>query len=88
MAELINYMETIVFNKLDVLLKNQEDICKCEQCRLDIAALALNVLPPRYVVTDKGKIYARIDTLETQFEIDVLLAIEKAIQLVRQNPRH
>ena len=35
-----------------------------EQCRLDIAAIAYNSLPPRYVVTSKGASYARADLLK------------------------
>ena len=63
-------------------------MCTCEQCRLDIAALALNGLPPRYVVTNKGASYARADLLEMQKYVDVIGAVTKAIKLVKDHPRH
>ena len=51
----------------------------CEQCRLDIAAIALNSLS-RYVVTPKGASYARADLLEMQKYVDVIGAVTKARQ--------
>lgn len=88
MAELVNYMEKLVFGKLNEVLVTRKDICKCEQCRLDIAAIALNNLAPRYIVTDRGKIYTKLDMMETQFGVDVLMAISKGLNIVAANPRH
>ncbi|NLK69351.1 MAG: late competence development ComFB family protein [Clostridiaceae bacterium] len=86
-AELKNYMEEIVSNYLDVVLKDI-NMCKCEKCKLDVAAKALNDLPPKYVVTKKGEVYSKIDNLKLQFEVDVILAITKAAVLVKRNPKH
>lgn len=47
--EFRNYMEELVICVLDEILARQEIGCKCQRCRLDIAALALNNLPPKYV---------------------------------------
>ena len=49
---------------------------------------ALNDLPPKYVVTEKGELYSKINTLEQQFEVDVVAAITKAAVLVKRRPRH
>jgi len=87
MPVLQNLMEEIVLKAIDELVTSQ-DVCKCEQCRLDIAAIALNNLPPRYVVTPKGASYARADFLEIQKYIDVIGAITKAVKLVKEHPRH
>lgn len=87
MPVLQNLMEKIVSDAVEELLVGK-DMCKCEQCRLDIAALALNDLPPRYVVTPKGASYARADLLEIQKYVDVIGAITKAIKLVQEHPRH
>jgi competence protein ComFB len=81
-------MEKLVFNKLNEVLATRNDICKCDQCRLDIAAIALNSLAPRYIVTEKGKIYAKIDMMETQFGVDILMAISKGLSIVAAKPRH
>jgi competence protein ComFB len=82
-----NYMEEIVLNSMDDILKDI-NMCKCERCRMDIAAKALNDLPPQYVVTRIGEIYSRINNLKIQFEVDIISAITKAAILVKRNPRH
>lgn len=87
MPHIKNYMEEIVFKQIKDVLKDIE-ICTCEKCTMDIAALALNNLPPKYVVTEKGELYSKIDTLKQQFEVDVIAAITKAAVTVKRNPRH
>ena len=86
--ELKNYMEEVVLQKIDSVIARYPYCCKCEQCRLDIAALALNNLPPRYVSTHKGDIFVRIQEMEGKNDVDVIQAIAKAIEIVGKNPRH
>ena len=86
--ELKNYMEEVVLQKIDSVIARYPDCCKCEQCRLDISALALNNLPPRYVSTHKGDIFVRIQEMEGKNDVDVIQAIAKAIEIVGKNPRH
>ncbi len=87
MPVLHNLMESTVKELINDLMA-KENMCTCEQCRLDVAALALNNLPPRYVVSPKGASYARADLLELQKYVDVIGAITKAIRLVKEHPRH
>lgn len=87
MPVLHNLMESTVKELINDLIA-KENMCTCEQCRLDVAALALNNLPPRYVVSPKGASYARADLLELQKYVDVIGAITKAIRLVKEHPRH
>jgi len=87
MYRLKNYMEELVATKTDELLKLM-NICKCEKCRLDIIAIALNELPTKYVVSEIGELYTKLNELEVQFEIDVETAIVKAAVLVSKNPKH
>ncbi|HHT45883.1 MAG TPA: late competence development ComFB family protein [Firmicutes bacterium] len=87
MPVLQNLMEETVLQAIEGLM-NKENMCTCEQCRLDVAAIALNNLPSRYVVTPKGASYARADLLELQKYVDVIGAITKAIKLVKEHPRH
>ena len=82
-----NYMEEVVFNYIDRLIKNSP-YCTCALCRTDIAAYVLNRLPPKYVVTEKGQVYSKLSELQQQFEVDVTIAIMKAIQVVGINPKH
>jgi len=84
-----NYMEEVVDSTLDeILAHHADDICTCERCRLDVMALALNHLPPKYVVTDMGYIYTRVNELESQFKADITVAVTNAIKIIRKNPRH
>lgn len=85
--KLVNYMEIIVFQLLDEVLA-KKDICKCERCQLDIAAIALNNLPHKYVVSSKGKAYAKTDILNEQLRTDVTVEILKAIDVVSKKPNH
>lgn len=87
MAELKNYMEVIVKHQMKDVLKDI-DMCKCEKCVLDIAAIALNELKPKYIVSEKGELYSKLDTLKKQFDVDVTAVIAKAALIVKRNPRH
>lgn len=88
MAHLKNYMEEIVFHQIKDILKDINNMCSCEQCIMDIAAIALNDLPPKYVVTEKGEVYSKISALKQQFDVDVIAAITKAAVIVKRKPKH
>ncbi len=87
MLQMNNYMEEIVNDMIDDILRDMKT-CSCERCRIDIAAKALNDLPPQYVVTRKGEVYSKINNLRAQFEVDVIAAITKAAILVKRYPNH
>jgi competence protein ComFB len=87
MAQIKNYMEEIVFSLIKEVL-DDINVCTCDKCILDIAAIALNELPSRYIVSEKGELYSKINSLRQQFEVDVISAIAKAAVLVKRNPRH
>ncbi|MCX7780940.1 MAG: late competence development ComFB family protein [Negativicutes bacterium] len=86
--QLKNFMEELVWEQLDKILSTKDDICKCEKCRYDIAALTLNTLPPRYFVTDIGETLTRVKSLEQQFATDVVAALVNAIIIVKSRPHH
>ena len=86
--ELKNYMEDFVLQKLDSVLKLYPDCCDCPRCRQDIAILALNHLPPKYVSTDKGGIFARLEQMSISCDIEVLEEVAQAIEIVSEHPRH
>ncbi len=81
-----NYMEEIVEEKLQDILSKYKDVCKCEKCVLDVKALALNHLPTRYGVTEKGKVFAKLDAMDNQLKIDVTNQLIQAIEIVCKNP--
>jgi competence protein ComFB len=82
-----NYMEDCVNDMMDGIL-SEINYCKCEKCRYDISAIALNSLPAKYVVTKRGQLYTRLDALQNQFDVDIISAITKAAVIVNRSPRH
>lgn len=85
--KLQNVMEDFVTQKLREVLDDL-DCCKCKLCQEDIATYALNRLKPKYVRTDKGRAFAKVDTLSNQFEVDLLAAIYEGAAIVRAHPHH
>ena len=83
-----NFMEDVVKNLLEVLMAERSDICNCEKCRLDIMAVALNKLQPKYVVTEKGRVYLKLTELELQFRADVARELTKSIEFVKTHQKH
>ncbi|WP_027363692.1 late competence development ComFB family protein [Desulfotruncus alcoholivorax] len=89
---IINYPEVAVKELIDevldsYILKNPST-CRCERCRNDIMALALNNLPVKYVVTDHGRIYTKAVYDQIGGKAQVIAALTSAIQIVQKNPRH
>lgn len=83
-----NLMEEEVLLAIEKILKPMEDVCKCEKCKNDMAAIALNNLKPNYVVTEKGYLYNKANNMNFQFGTDVTTAVIKAIEIVKSNPQH
>ena len=86
--ELINFIEDVVTYYVDEVTKKDKTFCGCSRCRLDVIAIALNDVKPKYVVTTKGYAYARMGELQAQFKADTIVAVTKALKTVREHPRH
>lgn len=82
-----NYMEHFVVNLMPDVIQNI-DMCDCEHCKMDVMAITLNNVKPKYIVTDKGELYAKLSSLQSQFQADVVTEITKACVTVASNPRH
>lgn len=64
------------------LAERYKDFCSCPRCKCDIAAIALNYLPPHYIVeTETGKEYGSPWVM-------VETAVTEAIDRVMENPNH
>lgn len=83
-----NTMEEFVKQNIDAVLRMCSDCCSCEKCKEDIMALALNHLPPKYVSTHKGDLFARIAAMDPVDKAFIIQEIAKAIQIVHKVPRH
>ncbi len=89
MYNLKNFSETEVTRRLEEILNEYDNICKCEKCKLDIKAIALNSLSTKYIVSEQGEIYTKaLNEVNKQEAINVTTAITKAIGIVSANPKH
>jgi competence protein ComFB len=80
----VNAMELYVLGKLNEVLE-RFSCCRCDRCRKDIVALALNKLPPKYMVLAEGEPQPEITP---QLSAQVITAMIQAVIKVRANPRH
>ena len=83
---LVNLMEELVISRLDSTL-DRFNCCKCDKCKKDIAALALNRLKPRYVVMKEGEQEKRRKA-ELENGSEVTGALVQAILVVKKAPWH
>ena len=86
LSDLTNQMEDFVFNELEHQLATiaDEDICKCNDCILDMACYALNNVSPMYRSSLMGSLYAKVET--DKVSKSVRSNVSEAIQKISQNP--
>jgi len=86
---LINEAEQLVISELEKQLaeENNQDICKCQDCILDMATLALNNVAPKYRSSYTGVIYAQ-QYYSGKHRDEIVNSVKKAIEKVKKNPSH
>jgi competence protein ComFB len=86
---LINETENLVIEELERQLSKErnDEICKCHDCILDMAALALNSIPAAYRSSLTGIIYAQ-RLHNGDFKEKVEKSVAMAIKRVGGNPSH
>ncbi|WP_312643339.1 late competence development ComFB family protein [Hydrogenoanaerobacterium sp.] len=82
-----NVMEAIVAQKLDQIIDTL-GCCQCELCKWDIICYVLNRIPPKYVITHEGELFSKLDTVNQQYEMDVVSLLTQAAKTIKTNPRH
>jgi len=88
-VQLVNFMEDAVKKALEEMLQSEpfKSDPLDEKTKLDVLAYTLNHLPPKYVVTEKGHLFTRINELKQQFNTDIVVELSKAISHIKANPR-
>lgn len=86
--KVVNIVEKMVFDAMEEVLEHKPDICKCDKCRADIVAYALNRLQPRYVASEKGGTMAKAAYLEKTIQVALLVAVTEAVEQISTHPRH
>lgn len=77
----------IVIDLLAEILERDNTICHCEQCILDIVAITLNELQPRYRVGLLGAIDSNGWT-EKELREKITSTLHYAVMRVTENPHH
>ena len=88
MTGIKNAMEDAVEYHLNQVLSTMPQICSCENCKLDMAAYALNRLRPQYVRTDTGALYQKLNNSSPQAKVEILTEVTKAIEVIGAKPHH
>ena len=81
---LINLREQSVADRLDEVF-SKFNCCRCDKCRCDVAALALNNLSPQYVVASPDDIPTLLKECSSN---DISAALVKAVLFVKGHPKH
>lgn len=83
---LVNEAENLVIEELgrQLSLPANRDVCRSQDCVLDMAAYALNLVPPLYRANLLGRIYAQ--ALDQEHGAAIQRAVEQAIAKVSSNP--
>jgi competence protein ComFB len=88
-----NTIEDVVFRAIDeicdTLNKDKADeVCICDQCRLDTACFVLNRTAPHYIVSNRGVARVEQESIKRQqLEADVVSLIYEGIRRVSHNQR-
>ena len=84
-----NEAEKLVLGELGRQLEvYSEHFCRCNECVMDMAAMALNAVKPLYRVSLLGTLYTANAMDEKAYATSVREAVFNAIEKVRKNPSH
>jgi competence protein ComFB len=86
---LVNESEKLVLRELENQLEAYEgNICRCNDCVVDMAAMALNAVKPFYRFSLLGTLYAAQAMDDQSYADSVKQAVTHAIEKVCKNPSH
>ncbi|MDR2177922.1 MAG: late competence development ComFB family protein [Treponema sp.] len=84
-----NEAEKLVIHELERQLEAcKDEICRCNDCVVDMAALSLNSVKPLYRFSLLGTQYALQAMNEKSYADSVQKAVAQAIERVSKNPSH
>jgi len=84
-----NEAEQLVLLELEKQLEAYTgELCRCNDCVVDMAAIALNTVKPLYRFSLLGTLYTAQAMSETDYADSVRQAVSTAIEKVKQNPSH
>ncbi len=82
-----NITKALVEAKVDKYIK-LFGLCSCDRCRIDVIALALSNLPPKYVVAREHEMVPMLSVCETKYNAAIVSQVMNACKVVMEHPRH
>jgi competence protein ComFB len=84
-----NEAEQLVYGELEAqLAEADEGICRCNDCVMDMAAMALNNVKPLYRFSILGTLYAAQAKSDQAYSDNIRQQVANAIAKVSSNPSH
>ncbi|MDR0411646.1 MAG: late competence development ComFB family protein [Treponema sp.] len=85
-----NKAENLVFEELERQLESYpEEICMCNECVIDMSAIALNSVKPLYCHSILGTLYmTQVMNEDEEYAQSIREAVGMAINRVKHNPGH
>ncbi len=82
-----NRAEEMVFEAIEKALEEDVEMCRCEECVLDLAAYALNHVTPRYYTSLLAPL--RQDPLAAhKAQVEIELAVAAGKKKLKSHPHH
>ena len=75
------------FRAVDAILRRQDKVCDCWNCRCDMVAFALNRYPARYGVEHRGQTHL-FELDREQIRVELSSFLERAVNVVTTVPHH
>ncbi|MDR2782508.1 MAG: late competence development ComFB family protein [Treponema sp.] len=91
LENLRNEAERLIFEEISKQIEAfpAGEICTCNECIIDIAAIALNGVKPFYRHSLLGTLYAlEALNIDAEYAESIRVAVTQAIEKVKNNPAH
>jgi competence protein ComFB len=82
-----NESKELVYERVEKLLGERDDFCKCEICVLDLVAFVLNRVTPRYTTSMLGNLHPD-GILMKKIQLEIDLALQAGLRQLRKHPHH
>jgi competence protein ComFB len=76
-----------VYGRVERLLAERQDVCKCETCVLDLVAYTLNHVRPHYQTSLLGDLHPD-KVREKKMEVEIDLALQAGVKRLREHAHH
>ena len=83
----VNVMQILVEEKAPRYIQ-MFGLCPCRRCEMDVKALTLSNLVPKYVVMHKNEMVPMLTIYEGRYSSTIFAQLTRACKLVMDRPHH